>query len=85
MSNGWNLPDSGIFQFDFVSFADVPTSEEELSADEFLTLMGWFRQTLKSLSSASTLDANKEVIGNILSECFRGCSEIFVFSTEQLL
>ena len=42
MSNSWNLPDAGIFEFDFVCFGDVPTKEQESSEEELQALKIWF-------------------------------------------
>jgi hypothetical protein len=47
MSNGWNMPDTGKFEFDFVAFDDVPTKDQESSEQEIIALKQWFLNTIE--------------------------------------
>lgn len=85
----WRLPEQGIFEFDFVCLSNQPDYQELTDKDEILAVLEWFEMTYEHLKLAAKINpkTQKEAqsrIGSILSECFRGIAEYFVFNSETL-
>ena len=45
INSHWKLPPTGIFQFDFVTFAQQPSADELSPADDIQALFEWFEMT----------------------------------------
>ena len=85
MSPTWKLPASGTFEFDFIQMADRPHEAQQSPADEIQSLYEWFEGTyeqLKSFVNPKHPETCLNLIGEILSECFRGVAEYSVMSSD---
>jgi len=82
MSQTWKLPDQGIFEFDFVWMGPKPHEAEQSPMEDIQVLLEWFDMTYQQLKSKAKGKEALARVGEVLSECFRGISEYFVFSSE---
>lgn len=72
----WNLPETGLFECDFVYFVNRPNPAEETPEQEFEKLCLWFKNKYEEMGGEGTENAD-ENLGNV----FRAVSDYFTFSS----
>ena len=80
------LPKKGWIEFDFVYLTPIrPEPEDEVHPEEMSLLIRWFQEKYQTILEAKAKLPGLKFDGQEMAEVFRGISEQFVFSTQQLI